>query len=62
MVTRVFTSLADHDRDDARYWRELPVAVRIEQVWKLSEAQWRLIGEYPDERGLPRSTARIHRP
>jgi hypothetical protein len=59
---RVYPSLAAHDRDDAAYWAALPVAERVLQVWKLSEAQWRLRGEFPDESGFPRSVARVHRP
>jgi hypothetical protein len=62
MQVRVYPSLAAHDRDDAQYWAALPAAERVLQVWKLSEAQWRLRGEFPDESGLPRSTARVHRP
>ena len=62
MQVRVYASLAEHGRDDAGFWAAMPVAERVLQVWKLSEAQWRLRGEFPDESGLPRSTARIHRP
>jgi hypothetical protein len=62
MQVRVYPSLSAHDRDDARFWAALPVEERVLQVWKLSEAQWRLRGEFPDESGLPRSVARVHRP
>jgi hypothetical protein len=62
MQVRAYSSLAAHDQDDARFWAALPVEERVLQVWKLSEAQWRLRGEFPDESGLPRSTARVHRP
>jgi hypothetical protein len=62
MQVRVYRSLLEHGQDDAGYWAALPVSERVLQVWKLSEAQWRLRGEFPDESGLPRSTARIHRP
>jgi hypothetical protein len=61
MIVRVYPSLSAQDRDDAQYWRAQPMNERILQVWKLSEAQWRLRGEFPDESGLPRSVARIHR-
>ncbi len=61
MQVRVYPSLAAHDRDDASFWAALPVEERVLQVWKLSEAQWRLRGEFPDESGLPRSVARVHR-
>ena len=52
MVVRVYPSLTAHDRDDARFWAALPVEERVLQVWKLSEAQWRLRGEFPDASGL----------
>lgn len=49
---RVFPSTDAQDRDDPAFWAALPVEVRVLQVWKLSEAQWRLRGEFPDEPGL----------
>ena len=48
LQVRVYPSLADHDRDDAEYWAALPVDQRVLQAWTLSEAQWRLRGEFPD--------------
>jgi hypothetical protein len=62
MQVRIYPSLIAHERDDARFWAALPVEDRVLQVWKLSETQWRLRGEFPDASGLPRSTARVHRP
>jgi hypothetical protein len=62
MQVRVYPTLAAHDRDDPAYWAALPVAQRVLQVWTLSEVQYRLRGEFPDESGLPRSVARVHRP
>jgi hypothetical protein len=62
MEVRVYPSLAAHDKDDARFWATMSVEERVLQVWKLSEAQWRLSGEFPDASGLPRSVARVHRP
>ncbi|MBY0493204.1 MAG: hypothetical protein K2Y23_03200 [Cyanobacteria bacterium] len=59
---RVYPSLAAHDRDDAAFWASMPVAERVLQVWRLSEEQWRLRGELPDESGFPRSVARVVRP
>jgi len=38
------------------------VMILVLLVWSLSEAQYRLRGEFPDESGLPRSVARVHRP
>ena len=61
MQVRVYSSLTAHDQDDARFWAALPVEERVLQAWRLSEAQWRLRGEFPDASGLPRSTARVHR-
>lgn len=62
MQVQVYPSLAAHDRADASYWAALPVDVRVLQVWKLSEEQWRLRGELPDEPGLSRSVTRVLRP
>ena len=62
MDVRVFPSTEAHDREDPAFWAALPVDVRVLQVWKLSEAQWRLRGEFPDEPGLCRSVARVRRP
>jgi hypothetical protein len=62
MRVRLYRSFAEHERDDAGFWRALPIEVRVLEVWKLSEEQWRLRGEFPDEPGLCRSVARIHRP
>jgi hypothetical protein len=62
MTVRVYRSNQAQDRDDAAYWGALPVDVRVLQVWRLSEEQWRLRGEFPDEPGLCRSVARVHRP
>jgi hypothetical protein len=62
MDVRVYRTLSEHDRADPQFWAAIPVEQRILQVWKLSEAQWRLRGEFPDESGLPRSVARVHRP
>jgi hypothetical protein len=61
MDVRVYSSLDAHDRDDARFWAALPADMRVLQVWKLSETQWRLRGEFPDASGLCRSIARVRR-
>jgi hypothetical protein len=58
---RVYPNLAAHDSEDAAYWAAVPVAQRVLLVWTLSEAQYRLRGEFPDASGLPRSVARVHR-
>jgi hypothetical protein len=51
---RLYPTLAAHDSADAAYWAALPVAQRVLLVWTLSEAQYRLRGEFPDESGLLR--------
>ena len=61
VIGRRFESNADADLDDAEYWRQLPVADRVLEVWRLSVEQWRLRGDSPYEPGLHRSTTRIHR-
>lgn len=49
MQVRVYPSIQAHLRDDAAYWAALPAAERVIQVWRLSEEQWRLRGEFRDE-------------
>jgi hypothetical protein len=61
MQVRIYRSQEAHGRDDPAYWAALPVDVRILQVWRLSEEQWRMRGEFPDEPGLCRSVARVQR-
>jgi hypothetical protein len=62
MQVRVYRSLLEHAKDDAAYWAALPADQRLTQVWKLSEEQWRLRGELPNESGLCRSVASVQRP
>jgi len=61
VTVRRFASLAEADRHDLEYWRQIPEAERIRQVWRLSQELWRLRGDLPDESGLSRSVARIRR-
>ena len=61
MQVDVYRSLDLHGREDAAYWASLPADVRVLQVWKLSEEQWRLRREWPHERGFSRSVARLLR-
>jgi hypothetical protein len=56
---RVYPTLPAHDREDAAWWAALPVVERVQLVWTLSEAHYRLRGELPDESGLPRSVAAL---
>jgi hypothetical protein len=62
MQVRIYRSLSAQDAADAAYWRAIPIATRVSQVWTLSEEQWRLRGENPNEPGLRRSVARLLRP
>lgn len=61
ITVRRFASAAEADRHDLEYWLQIPDADRILQVWRLSEELWRLRGDFPDEPGLCRSVARVHR-
>jgi hypothetical protein len=61
LTVRRFDSNADADRHDLEYWRQIPEAERVLQAWRLSEELWRLRGDFPDEPGLCRSVARVHR-
>jgi hypothetical protein len=56
-----FASAEEADRADLRYWLQLTEAERVLQAWRLSVELWTLRGEAPDERGLCRSVARVHR-
>ena len=58
---RRFASAAEADREDLAYWRRIPEAERVLQVWPLSVEQWRLSGENVNEPGLCRSVARVLR-
>jgi hypothetical protein len=62
MQVRVYPSAPAQARDDPQFWAALPLEVRVLEVWRLSEEQWRQRGEFPDEPGLCRSVARLHRP
>jgi len=62
MQVKLFPSLAAHQKDDRAFWAAVPVSTRVLEVWALSEEQWRLRGEFPDEPGLCRSVARLYRP
>lgn len=45
-VTR-YTNAAEADRHDVEFWRRIPEAERVEQVWRLSQELWRLGGHLP---------------
>lgn len=59
-ITR-YASAAEADRHDADYWRQIPEDERVLEAWRLSCELWRLSGVDPDEPGLCRSVARVHR-
>ena len=61
MTVRRFASSADADRHDLEFWAQIPEADRIREVWRLSQELWRLRDDLPDEPGLCRSVARVHR-
>lgn len=58
---RRFESLAEADRHDLEFWMQLSAADRVLLVWQLSEELWKWRGDQPDEPGLSRSVARVHR-
>jgi hypothetical protein len=61
MTVRRYSSAADADRHDLEFWMQIPEAERVLRVWQLSQEIWRLRGDLPDEPGLCRSVARVHR-
>jgi hypothetical protein len=61
MTVRRYSSSRAADADDLAYWRQMSDAERVLQTWRLSVELWRLKGELPDEPGLCRSVARVHR-
>ena len=61
ITVRRYASARDADRDDPAYWRQMSDAERVLHTWRLSVEQWRLKGDLPDEPGLCRSVARVHR-
>jgi hypothetical protein len=58
---RRFASNTEADRHDLDDWKQIPAAERVRLVWTLSVEQWQLAGWQPDEPGLCRSVARVHR-
>ena len=61
MTVRRYASARAADADDAAYWRQMSDAERVLHTWRLSVELWRLKGDVPDEPGLCRSVARVHR-
>jgi hypothetical protein len=61
ITVKRYPSADDADRDDLQYWLQLSDAERVLQAWRLSVELWTVRGEAPDEPGLCRSVARVHR-
>jgi len=61
VTVRRFASLAEADRHDLEYWMQMTEAERVLLAWQLSQELWRLRGDLPDESGLSRFVARVHR-
>ena len=61
ITIRRYDNLAEADRADAQYWRQLAVAERLLLVWRLSVEQSRIAGTAPREQGLCRSVGSIRR-
>jgi hypothetical protein len=61
MTIRRYASSREADADDLAYWRQMSDADRVLETWRLSVELWRLKGELPNEPGLCRSVARVHR-
>jgi hypothetical protein len=61
ITVRRYASVADAERDDLAYWRQMPDAERVLHVWRLSQELWQLRGEPSHEPGLCRSVARVYR-
>lgn len=61
ITIRRFESAAEADRHDLEYWAQIPPDERVLLTWRLSEELWRLSGRFPNESGLRRSVAHVHR-
>jgi hypothetical protein len=61
ITTRRFSSNSEADQHDAEFWMQMPARDRVLLTWRLSVEQWQLLGRKPDEPGLCRSVARVHR-
>lgn len=60
ITVRRYASAAEADRHDVEFWMQMSPAERVLQAWRLSQEQWRL-ARLPDESGLCRSVASVHR-
>jgi hypothetical protein len=60
-TVRRFSSAAEADRDDSAYWKGIPAADRVLEVWRLSQEQWAIVAASPHEPGLSRSVASVRR-
>ena len=58
---RVYRSAAEQDADDPQWWLQIPPAERVLLCWRLSEEQYRMKGEFPDEPNLCRTITSLRR-
>jgi hypothetical protein len=61
ITVRRFGSNAEAAGHDAGFWRQMSAGERVRLAWRLSVEQWQLAGRAPDEPGLCRSVASVHR-
>jgi hypothetical protein len=61
MTVARYETAAEADRHDLAFWMQMTEAERVVHAWRLSQELWRLRGDLPDEPGLCRSVARVHR-
>ena len=61
VTAQVFGSNAEQEAANAGYWKQLTPDERLALVWKLTEEQWRLKGDFPDEPRIQRTVVRVVR-
>ena len=61
VTAQVFGSHAEQQAANAGYWKQLSLDERLAMVWKLTEEQWRLKGEFPDEPRIQGTVVRVVR-
>jgi hypothetical protein len=61
ITAQLFHSHAEQEAANAGYWKQLTPDERLDLVWRLTEEQWRLKGEFPDEPRIQRTIVRLVR-
>ena len=61
ITAQVFRSHAEHEAANAVSWKQLTPDERLALVWQLTEEQWRLKGDFPDEPRIQRTIVRVVR-